>query len=276
MSNFLKQAFYRACQLTQLKADQPELESSVLPELPFTIVMMGYNNEKYIRQSINSALSQNYNNFKVIYNEACSTDSSPQILEEIENKRLIKRINKNRKYRLQNLYESIHTTDNQEIILELDGDDYLKDKFVLTRLNQMYQTNNYFIIHGNYKNVPEFIAIKYGYKTFSQKTPWIVKKLRGFRRFPWIYSGLRSYYSWLFKKIKKEDLIFDTQFSPVCCDVATMYPMLEMVPNNVGYIQEPLIIRNIDSPINEFKVITKDQLEIRKKIIAKRPYEKLF
>lgn len=272
MPNLLKRAFYKAHKLIPAK---PIKVAEDIEELPFTIIMMGYNNELYIKKSLESALGQNYRNFKVIYNEACSTDSSAKILGSINHSKLTKRINETRKYRLQNLYESIYTTNDNQIILELDGDDYLKDPFVLARLNTIYQENDYLLVHGSYKNNPPEIAEKYGYGTFSQQTPWAVKKLGAFRKFPWVYSGLRSYYSWLFKKIKKEDLVFNGEFSPVCCDLAAMFPMLEMAPERIGYIQEQLLIRNIDSPINEFKVITEEQKKIRQLILNKKPYEKI-
>ena len=102
MSNILKRAFYKAHKLIPAK---PVKIAKNIDELPFTIVMMGYNNELYIKKSIDSALGQAYSNFKVIYNEACSTDSSAKILGTISDDRLVKRINQTRKYRLQNLYE---------------------------------------------------------------------------------------------------------------------------------------------------------------------------
>lgn len=275
MINFLKKIYYKLSNNNHSEDFNPSSLPKDLEELPFTIVMMGYNNEKYIEKSINSALSQSYSNFNVIYNEACSTDSSAKILESINHEKLIKRINNPRQYRLQNLYESIHSVADDRIILELDGDDYLKDEFVLARLNCLYQ-HGYYIIHGNYLNNPPELAELYNYKTFSQKTPNLVQNFGLFRKFPWIYSGLRSYYAWLFKKIDKEDLMFDGQFSPVCCDVATMFPMLEMAPSHVGYIAEKLLIRNIDSPINEFKVITDEQKRIRKLLEDKKPYERIF
>ena len=276
IKNKLKSIFYKIHK-TKLLLPAPKFKLDTnLQELSFTIVMMGYNNQDYIKKSIESALSQNYSNFNIIYNEACSTDNSFAILKTIEHPKLTKRINKTRKYRLQNLYEAIHMTDDNQIILELDGDDYLKDEFVLTRLNQMFQKNNYLMIHGNYTNTPIEFAKKHGYGNFSQQTPWFVKKFSMFRDFPWIYSGIRSYYSWLFKKIKQEDLMLNGQFLPVCCDVATIYPMAEMAPNRIGYIQEALLIRNIDSPINEFKVITVEQKKIKDHILNSKRYEKLL
>ena len=138
MATILKTAYYKALRLKHYIPARAIQISKDLPELPFTIVMMGYNNEEYIKKSIESALSQNYKNFTVIYNEACSTDSSAKILEEINHPKLTKRINKTRKYRLQNLYESIYETDDNQIILELDGDDYLKDEFVFDQFGKKY------------------------------------------------------------------------------------------------------------------------------------------
>ena len=47
-----------------------------------SIILPTYNGEKYIRQSIDSCLSQTFTNFELIIVNDCSTDSTPKIIEE--------------------------------------------------------------------------------------------------------------------------------------------------------------------------------------------------
>lgn len=239
--------------------------------------MTGYNNSKYLANSINSALSQDYKNFNIIYRDDCSTDSSQEILKDFLNNQKIDIIfNQKRLGKLANIYNACNAIPENTIILELDADDYLKDEFVLDRFNKLYQKTGCLIAHANYKNNPEDLAIKLNMQKFSNKTPWLIKQLRTYRSYKWIYSGLRSYNVNLFKKIKKEDLFYEQDFLQYFHDAAMFYPMLEMAGNKVEYIAEELLIRNIDSPINDFKKLPKDINSIKLKVLNSKRYEKLY
>ena len=66
------------------------------------------------------------------------------------------------------------------------------------------------------------------------------------------------------------------QFFPTSHDAAMFYPMLEMANEKIAYIKEPLLIRNIDSPINDFKVYeAKFREEVWKEITNAKKYKKL-
>ena len=242
-------------------------------EKSFTVIITSFNNENYCEKNLESVLQQNYSNFKVIYIDDVSTDST---LEKVKNyikhhdvnKKITLISNKKRNLKLKNLYQTIHTLDNKEIIIELDGDDYLAHPNVLKIINQIYHHTDTQITYTNYQNNPPDIAEKLELKNFSQQTPFLVKKLTLFRKYPWIYSGLRTYYAHLFKRIPKDALIcpfepYKNMFYPVSHDLAMMYPMLELCAGKIAYIKEPLLIRNIDSSFNDFKLYEED---IRKKI----------
>ncbi len=73
----------------------------------------------------------------------------------------------------------------------------------------------------------------------------------GIRQLPWGASHLRSAYTWLFKKIKLEDLKKENEFIHSATDLATMYPMLEMAgKNKVKFIRDVLYLYRIHSSNN--------------------------
>ena len=53
-----------------------------------TVVMPVYNDELYLRQSIDSILNQSYSNFEFIIINDCSTDATPLIVQSYEDKRI--------------------------------------------------------------------------------------------------------------------------------------------------------------------------------------------
>ena len=46
------------------------------------ILLTTYNGEKYLKEQIDSILSQTYTNFRLLISDDCSKDSTPKILEE--------------------------------------------------------------------------------------------------------------------------------------------------------------------------------------------------
>lgn len=81
----------------------------------------------YIKQAVNSALAQTYENLEIIVGDDCSSDSTKEIIEEIEDSRLQYIRNKENKGRVANYHSLLYESARGEWILNLDGDDYLLD-----------------------------------------------------------------------------------------------------------------------------------------------------
>jgi len=249
------------------------------PQRHFTILITAYNNAAYVIPMLQSVINQDYSNATIIYIDDCSTDGSfIQAKEFLENhtqfkSKLIQ--NKQRVGKLANLYTALHDVPDSTIIIELDGDDYFINNQVLTTFNTYYQTTQAWIIHANYINHPAPLAQQLNLGHFAQQTPFVVQKYRLYRKFPWIYSGLRSYYAALFKRIKKEDLIYNQEFLQFFHDGAMFYPMLEMAGSHVSYIEQPMLLRNIDSPLNDFKKQPTDLKNIRDYVHSRTMYDQL-
>lgn len=253
-------------------------------EMSLVVIIPSYNNSRYCERNIASVLEQNYTNYRVMFINDRSTDNTLELVRNYcaqhdRNKKITIHNNSERLYRLGNLYWAVHTCEDNEIIVELDGDDYFAHPNVLAHINDEYARTRALMLHANYINCPPDLARSLKLETFSQRTPSIVMRKRLFRHYPWIYSGTRSYYAWLFKRIKRDDLIcatepFAGQIFPLCDDLAIMLPMLEMAAPRVGYITEPVLLRNIDSPINDFKQYDHDfRARVRVQLLSRRVYE---
>lgn len=230
----------------------------------FVVLITSYNNVKYYVNNLQSVLNQTYSKFRVIYVDDCSEDKTgmmvEQYLSQVNPAIEVKVIrNTQRQRKLANLYHAIHSCRPNEIIVELDGDDFLYDETVLEQLNLAYSTTNALTVYGNYQNEPYELAKKLNMKNWCSATPAWVQHTKSYRQRPWQYSGLRTYYAHLFQSIRKNDLIIEDNFLPYFHDAATYYPILEMAGTRIGFIDKPLIRRNIDSPINDFKTVNNEQ-----------------
>jgi hypothetical protein len=71
---------------------------------------------------------------------------------------------------------------------------------------------------------------------------------------PFVISHLRTFYSWLYKQVKIEDLQHEGRYLPMAWDMAFMIPMMEMARVNFRYLPYELYTYNMSNPINDFKV----------------------
>ena len=241
----------------------------------FVIVIPSYNNKDWYRNNLDSVFEQKYKNFRVIYTDDASPDGTGELVQEyIENncpKNLKISLVKNEKRlgAMENMYNMVHSCDDDEIIIVLDGDDWLANDTVLERLSEEYD-KDVWMTYGQFK---EFPGDGPGCSTVI---PDIVKLKGNYRRFRWCCSHLRTYYSWLFKKILKEDLMINGEFFSMSSDLAAMFPMLEMAGMKHSFIPDILYIYNCQTPLSDGKVDLRGQQALEFYIRAQKPYKRCF
>lgn len=236
-----------------------------IPEKKITVIIPSFNNARYYKQNIESVLNQNYTNYHIIYIDDASNDGTAQLMEEyiathgLQEKITLIKNNYNRKA-LANVYRAAHMCDPRDIIIELDGDDALANAHIFKNINALFSTYDIWLAYAQYKNVPEEKARESKISTigYAKPTPPELiqsKNLRG----KWMWSGLRMFYAWLVQEVKLEDLLlpkapYKGKFFPTSKDSAIIYPMLEMAGDKFMFIPSLWLMRNVDTPINDFKI----------------------
>jgi len=91
------------------------------------IMIPTYNQEEFIRDAVESALMQTYPNLEVIVGDDASTDSTYEIVTQIDDKRL--KIVRNAKNlgRTHNYRNLLYNHATGDFVVNLDGDDYYTD-----------------------------------------------------------------------------------------------------------------------------------------------------
>ncbi len=157
----------------------------------------------------------------------------------------------------------------EDIIVQVDGDDWLPDDSVLDRVRLAYSDGCTWLTYGNYIRVSE-TSRKLGHCQRVESAPRV-------RSLPWTSSALRTYKAFLLKRIKYEDLLWkDGGFIPVAGDLALMFPMIEMAGDqrhkclpDINYCY------NVENPLNDFKIHNALQREIDLWLRAREPYKEL-
>lgn len=239
----------------------------------FVIIVPSYNNSKWYRKNLDSILGQHYLNYKVIYIDDASTDGmSEQVqayLTSHSKGSLVEYIdNKVRKGALYNIYNAVHRCNPTDIVVLVDGDDWLANFDVLRYLNVLYRNSNVWMTYG------QFIQTNGGAFQSSVVPDRIIFNNQ-FRSYPWTTSHLRTFYAGLFQKINRNDLLYNGEFFPVAWDLAFMFPMLEMSGFHSKFISNVLYVYNAENPISDIKINFPLQRKLDLYIRAKQKYKPL-
>lgn len=231
----------------------------------FVIIIPSYNNEQWYFMNLSSVLTQKYPHYRIIYIDDVSTDNTLSCVKDFitqydQDKKITLIANEKRQGALANFYYAIHSCQPNEIIVMLDGDDWLADENTLSILNTAYSDPNVWITYGQFKEYPS------GRLGGARQLPAEVIQKHCYREYDWVTTHLRTFYASLFHKIKKEDLMHEGAFFPMAWDLAIMFPILEMAGEHSRFISDILYIYNRATPINDNKVNVQLQMYLDQKI----------
>lgn len=224
------------------------------------VVIPSYNNQEWCERNLHSVFMQKYSRYRVIYIDDCSTDNTYALVtayvKKCDQQQRTKIIhNEHRKGALENLYDAIHSCPDNAIIITLDGDDWIKHNQVFAKINELYRnSDDIWLTYGQYEVYPDNSL------GICHAIPEQVVKYHAYRQYEWVTSHMRTFYAWLFKKVKKEDLVHDGHFFEVTWDQAFMFPMLEMAKGHVQFIPDILYVYNQANPLNDFKSRLQQQM----------------
>jgi glycosyltransferase involved in cell wall biosynthesis len=230
-----------------------------------------YNAENYLSNCINSIKTQTIKEFKCFLIDDVSSDNSYEVASKLidGDDRFVLIKNTEKKYKTAN-YVSIlnerNDVDDNDVVIELDGDDWFSDGEVLSRVKKVYSNNRIWITNGCFKYAS-------GNQGFS--LPQI--DFDNLRTSRFTASHLRTWKVFLWRAIREDDHKDDDgNFLKINADLAYMLPMLEMSgPDHYRYIPDINIIYNELNPINDHKVDMNQVNIIAEQIRKRKKYKKL-
>lgn len=232
-----------------------------------------YNAGKFLYKNIKISLNQNYDDYKIIFIDDCSTDGSWDKIPQDDN-RVIAIKNKTRKTALENIHDAVmNYCDPDDIVVLMDGDDWFSTRNVLSEVNKLYNKEDCWISYGQalWTNGQKGFARAYTFDEFTH-----------LRQSPFVVSHLRTFRAGLYQCIADQDPNFscmkdkDGNFFRWAYDTAIMYPMMEIAGfNKIKYVDHIWYVYNRDNPISEDKVDQQGQWGVHKEVLAKKPFQQV-
>lgn len=237
------------------------------------IITPFYNPGRFIEQCVSSAISQKYDNYKIIFIDDCSTDGAYDKLPHGNEKAIIIR-NESRKTALENLHNAImNHCDPSDIVVILDGDDWFPNKNVLQYINEQYNTHDCWIMYGQ-ANWTD------GRRGFASAYP--PEEFKNVRKAPFRVSHLRTFRAGLYQAMQKQDPNFsglkdvNGEFYKSSYDTAMMFPIMEMAGHEKTRFNDTILyIYNRDNPISDDKVDQQLQWRVHQEVSNKPNLKKI-
>ncbi len=236
------------------------------------IITPFYNPGEFLDNCVASLMSQKYDNYRVIFIDDCSTDKSvdkiPLGLKSMYIGNAI------RKTALENIHDAImNHCKPDDIVVLVDGDDWLPNKNVLSYINDFYNQHDCWIMYGqaNWTDGRRGFASAYSESEFNR-----------LRKSPFRVSHIRSFRAGLYQKIQEQDPDFSSmkdkkgEYYKMTYDVAIMFPIMEMAGfDKVKFNDSILYTYNRSNPISDDKVNQQLQWDIHTEISNKPAFKKI-
>lgn len=240
----------------------------------FVFVCPFRNAGQFISLNAYSILSQEYSNYEVHHISDCSTDDSISQHGTMvgDDEKFNITSNESQLYALHNIVNAIDNADlnDEDVIILLDGDDWLPCPHVLSYLNSVYTVGDCWMTYGSYCFFP---FSKRGVE--PSQYPQEVIDYNLYRQDLWRASHLRTFKYGIWKNINKADLQVDGSYFKFAYDQAIMLPLLEMSGERAKYIDKTLHVYNRSNPGNVDKTHAQEQTAIANYVRSLPPYERL-
>lgn len=246
----------------------------------FVIITTVYNVAKWLPININTLKMQSYDNWECILIDDHSTDGSFELCKRLSS-------GDDRFSVIQTAVPNggqgdafLHAIDSfqfddEDVVVEVDGDDWLSSVFVLQYLAAIYELPNVWMTYGQYQIYPT--GKLGGHYTMDIRND--VDSANLHRNAPFPYSHLKTYKYHLLSKLNREHLIDPNtgRAWSKAWDHALCLPMVEMAgKDRIHRCDDILYVLNrADELQNEGKVSVKEQKEIEQKIRSLPRYDKL-
>lgn len=228
----------------------------------FAVVSAARNCERWVSKNVGSVIEQSYPHWRAVLIDDASHDNTFDVARTTagQDPRYTVLRNESPHGALANIVRASARAARapNDVIVIIDGDDWLADSFALERLAEHYVDPNLWLSYGSHKLLRGRLRDRLRGRPSrgqARPIPESVSRL-GLYRYqngPWCASHLRAYRKFLWDEVRDEDLRDDNgDYFCSAADVATMLPLLELAgPEHMRYIDDILYVYNNDHALSD-------------------------
>lgn len=251
-------------------------------EVMFHIVVPGRDHSAFLGKNLDVLLNQTYQNWRAIVTIDGKTEDNDKAYEIAEryanrDKRIIVCYEKERVWGLANIIHGFSLlavkfgSSKYDVLMEVDGDDWLDNIEVLNKLAKIYENPDTWLTYGSHYRTQGVVSSLRMPIVCQEHKDWVWKE-KSFRSAPWWSSQLRTFRRFLWDNIEEKDFLDpEGNYWKRAWDLAWMFPMLEMCEkHNVVVIPDMIYAYNVHPKCN-FMMDGGDAQRKNEWIIRSRP-----
>lgn len=220
----------------------------------FSIITPTYNTEKWISKNIESVKSQTFNDFEhIIINDASTDNTANTILAHHHLK--LRCFSRSEKVGIMSNHLFALKAAKGDIIIHLDGDDWLENNFVLDKINKFYEETGCLATYGSYISTNGDKQVNKPLNEF--------RSVRDQIKIGWCTSHLRTFSRSLVKLIPAIDIVDHTGILlSSATDVGLLTAIFDRA-NDLGrleFIKDILVVYNMGNTNSEASKDISDQV----------------
>lgn len=227
----------------------------------------------YLRKNLNSLLEQDYPHFKVIYADDGSDDGATACIPA-NDPRIALIQHEVSMGSAANVHQVIMDhCEPDDIVLIVDGDDWLSSSDVLTQVNHFYNQHDCWVMYSQFNYVDGTRGLC---MPFPSPRDILTQRAR------WGTSHLKTFRAGLYRQIEQVDpqyscLKNDTgEWLRFATDAALMFPLIEMAGfDKVRYNDNVLYIYNQENPNSHHHIGRESEQSNWGYVASKRPFSRV-
>jgi glycosyltransferase involved in cell wall biosynthesis len=242
----------------------------------FKVVVPSFNSAKWLEKCLTSLEEQDFSDFDACIVDDASTDEGQKdiILKFCQRNNWKHVFHEKNQGVLPSIIDGITCLkpDDNDVILLLDGDDWLYDEEVIEKIHYIYsdEDKDILITYGREIHYPSGKILP------ERELPSYVIEDSMFREYPWAISAPRTFKYLLWKNIKDEDLRDSNgNYYNMSNDVAYLLPMLEMAGERIKMMEDVMYVYNWENPLSHHHLDLEEQKLVEVSLRKQRKYKKL-
>lgn len=243
---------------------------------PIHLIVVGRNTRPWAATNMVGIATQEYRGpWRCTWIDDASTDGTAEVAHAYAQRSTadIKVLhNETRQGGIANLYGAVQASDDNEIIVHWDADDFFMGCNTLATIARTYDDPACWMTYGSYLRWPSFEeGIKGPY-------PAEVISHNAFRTATWLCEPPRSFLAKLFKNLDVADLQTDGKWIETAWDFAMYMPLMELAGQHMRHITVPMYLYNESNPLSDWCTRAEEQYrqgEATRRRPWKQPLERL-
>ncbi len=234
-------------------------------ETQFVFLIPAYNCENKIKKTLFSIFSQSYENWRIILIDDVSNDNTTAVARElVESLGFRKRtmfVRREEKFgEVRNTVEEVKFIGDQEVVVRLDGGDWLTENDTLYFLNEIYKSHDPAVC---------WTAHRWAYTNHNISNQMSLQSNMSVYEHPWVSSHLKTFRAKDLKKVNKANFYDDDgNWIMIACDQAVFLPMMHIaIKNQRPLVFLPIVCYHYNIDLEKPDLFTEDR-SVKQKLSA--------